>query len=418
MSYQNYSIEDFLADESFQQYCSGTDDAAIQFWDKVLEEQPGVEERFMEAVRWYGILNAGQGNLQEQTARLLKKIKEEVYYQPSKVKPMYKTWWAAAAVLLVLATGSYFLFRQDSNKEIVKTNKKQPVIENDIAPGGNKAILTLADGSEVVLDTATNGAITRQGGVTVIKLDGQLAYNKEGNISNEVFYNTITTPKGGQYQLILADGSKVWLNAASSLRFPTAFVGTERKVELTGEGYFEVAKPLSPKGEQRIPFIVKFNSPSGHEGEVEVLGTHFNVNSYTDEENIKITLLEGSVKVMPPSTKGGYAILKPGEQAQVSNSPLGDGGIKVVDNVNVEEAVAWKNGKFIFQEIDIQSVMRQLARWYDVEVDYKGNLPDDEYIGVLSRTEKISAILNFLKATKTVSFSINGRKVTVMPYKK
>ena len=272
MSYQHYSVEDLLADESFQRYCSGTDDAAVRFWKAVLQEQPEMELKFKEAIEWYKLLNGNQGDLQQQTSRLLKRVEEnspDVQGGPARVKPLYRTWWAAAAVLVFVVCGLWFMVRRD--KAGPSSVALAPRVEQDIAPGGDKAILTLADGTRVVLDTAGNGAITKQGNVTVIKLNGQLAYSPSTSSSSStsaLTYNTITTPRGGQYQLVLADGSKVWLNAASSLRFPTAFVGKERRVELTGEGYFEVtASPDPSGGGGKRPFIVQRG-----ETEVKVLG--------------------------------------------------------------------------------------------------------------------------------------------------
>ena len=212
-----------------------------------------------------------------------------------------------------------------------------------------------------------------------------------------MLYNTLATPRGGQYQLTLPDGSKVWLNAASSLRYPVAFLGAERRVEVTGEAYFEVTKNASQ------PFKVSLRDNQ----EVDVLGTSFDINAYADEPEIRTTLLTGAVK-----TEG--VTLKPGQQAAWTlNRP-----VRVRSDADVEEAIAWKNGKFIFSGGDIQSVMRQLERWYDVEVDYKGDFKGVELVGVISRFKNISEILNMLEQTHTVTFQVEGRRVTVLPYKK
>lgn len=307
---------------------------------------------------------------------------------------------AAAAVLILIATGTYLLLNKPSNEQPIASNRLPAT--NDIAPGGNKAVLTLADGSQIVLDTTGNGTVTKQGGVTIIKLDGQLAYNKGNNNSIEVLYNTITTPRGGQYQLTLSDGSKVWLNAASSLRYPASFAGKERKVELTGEGYFEVAKNPA------MPFKVNVAG----KGEVEVLGTHFNINSYADEATVKTTLLEGVVKVSATGsgrpTKDSR-LLSPGEQAQLNSN----GQIAIKKNTDIDEVMAWKNGKFIFQDADIQSIMRQVEKWYDVEVSFSGSITNEQFVGIIPRNVNISQILKMLEKTGTVKFEIEGKRIIV-----
>ena len=318
---------------------------------------------------------------------------------------------AAAAVIIVLLTaGSYFIFTKRQVKQTAAIETTQEFKNNDVAPGGNKAVLTLANGAQIILDSAGNGALTQQGNTKIIKLDnGQLSYNSlngSQTLPDKVFYNTISTPRGGQYQVVLADGSKVWLNAASSLRFPTSFAAKEREVELTGEGYFEVAHDATK------PFKVSVNGI-----EVRVFGTHFNINAYNDEATIKTTLLEGSVKVGKGSAS---KVIRPGEQAQIENDGNALNPKIMVQAVDVDAAVAWKNGRFIFHGNDIQSVMRQLARWYDIDVNYQGNVTDEEFVGVINRSryENISEILDMLEKTRTVSFAISGRNVTVMPFKK
>jgi len=302
---------------------------------------------------------------------------------------------AAAIIICMLSVSLYFLFKPQPARQISKTeNIKSPA--NDVAPGGNKAILTLANGTSIILDSAANGTLTTQGNSKILKLNGMLSYNTLKNKSSEVLYNTISTPRGGQYELMLSDGSKVWLNAASSLRFPAAFVGKERKVELLGEAYFEVAKNAA------MPFKVKV-----HGMEVEVLGTHFNINSYDNESMIRTTLLEGSVKI---NKNNSSSLLKPGEQAQMNKA----GEIKIINNVDVEEAIAWKEGKFQFDKADIHDIMRQLARWYDVDVEYKGTV-SSHFGGTISRDVNLSQVLNMLHLTGEVNFQIQDKKVLVMP---
>lgn len=334
--------------------------------------------------------------------RLLQTIRETD--ESSEVKPKRKwKWTAAAAILILFAAGTYIWFSaKPVTKEIAKTAPVKAPIINDIAPGGNKAILTLVDGSTVVLDSASNGTISQQGNVEVKKLDnGLLAYTINGKQiteNDEAFYNTITTPRGGQYQVTLSDGTNVWLNAASSIRFPVFFTGAERKVTIKGEAYFEVAKNAA------MPFKVKTNS-----SEVEVLGTHFNVNAYDDEAVVKTTLLEGAVKV----AANGNTILKhlqPGQQSVINK----EGKISITDDADIEEAMAWKNGRFQFKSADLKAILRQISRWYDIDVEYKGfvNL---HFTGQLTRNENVSKVFEQLALTNEVHFKIDGKKIIVSP---
>lgn len=326
--------------------------------------------------------------------------KEMFQTQQSDVIPFYgRVLYRAAivaSVLLLLTVGSYFVFNNPVPKQIAEKG-----YENDVAPGGNKAVLTLANGAQIVLDSTANGAVTQQGNTKVIKLDnGQLAYNSLNKTPSEVLYNTISTPNGGQYQIVLADGSKVWLNAASSLHFPAAFSGKVRKVELTGEGYFEVAENPS------MPFIVSVNGM-----QVEVLGTHFNVNAYQDESSILTTLLEGSVSVRKQAStnpESNIIILKPGEQADLAK----DGVLKINHAVNLTEVVAWKDGNFEFDNTPVTEIMRQVSRWYDVEVVYKGLSPTQQLTGLISREVNLSQLINMIQYTG-VRIEIKNKKIII-----
>lgn len=341
-----------------------------------------------------------------------------------------------AAILLVTGMGVwYFAFNNNnSNKESIAQSNKTGY-KNDIeAPKDHVATLTLANGKVINLDDAVKGQLAEQGMMQVVKQeDGTIEYRKSeaGSQKSEVAYNTISTNRGSKYKVVLADNSIVWLNAASSLRYPTAFVGDDRVVELTGEGYFEVAKsplpgPLltSPGGGGRKrpphgkrPFIVKVNGM-----QVEVLGTHFNVMSYTDESSIKTTLLEGSVRVTPVPVAGGGPVarnsrlLSPGQQAVLSGKAVAagpDAPIKV-EEADTEEAIAWKNEVFIYNNAPIEAIMREVARSYDVEVEYAGAKPVDKFnvMGV-PRNVPVSQILKILELTEKVKFEIEGRKIIV-----
>jgi transmembrane sensor len=316
---------------------------------------------------------------------------------------------AAAAILLVLGTAAFWLVRTR------ETDLPTPVATvKDISPGGNKATLTLADNSTIILDSAANGQLAQQGNANVIKLnDGQLVYKQEGGTSGKPFtidhpstYNTLRTPRGGQYQLVLPDGSKVWLNAASAITYPTAFPGKERIIQIDGEAYLEVAH------DARKPFKVQANGT-----EVEVLGTHFNVHAYSDEESIKTTLVEGRVRVVnnnrstkyEAGSKNAEVILKPGEQAVLEpHSPL-----TINRSPDIEEVLAWKNGLFRFNNADIESVMKQVERWYDVEVVYEGPKPEGHFRGKISRDVMASEMLKIIEASG-VKCTIKNKKIIIM----
>lgn len=323
-------------------------------------------------------------------------IEVPVKYEKSKIARMWTLRIAAASLVGVIALSTFLWVKQHSKQPIAEIKQIAKSNNNDVNPGGNKAILTLADGSTIILDDAKNGAIAQQGNTKVVKIDGKLNYNVSELSTQQPLFNTISTPRGGQYQVELPDGSKVWLNSVSSLRFPTFFNGKQRRVEITGEAYFEVAK------NQAMPFIVSVNG-----AEIEVLGTHFNVNAYSDESTIRTTLLEGSVKF---AKDGNVAILKPGQQSQLSLN----GQLKTINNVEIEKVVAWKNGFFHFEASDFKTLSKQLARWYDVEVVYDREI-DDLFYAKVPRSTKLSDLLKALSLTGKINFKIEGKKIIVLP---
>ena len=307
-----------------------------------------------------------------------------------------KRFAVAASILIIISVG-YFMFRPTASTRAVVLNTKNTKTEL-IMPGGSKATLTLSGGNKIILDSAGIGLLTKQGGANVVKLsNGQLQYLPGQTANQEIVYNTMSTPVGGIYEVILPDGSKVWLNSSSSVTYPTSFSGNERRVKITGEAYFEVAH------DKTKPFHVSVN-----EMDVEVLGTHFDINSYDNEPSIKTTLLEGKVKV----SKGGSEVLiTPGEQV-VAGKSTNELSIKK-DGVNLDKVVAWKNGKFIFLDDDINDIMRQLERWYGVSVTYHKNVTTEEFDGVISRNVNISQILDMLEKSGNVKFTIQDRNILV-----
>ena len=307
----------------------------------------------------------------------------------------FKLWLrvAAAAVVILFISGvSYRILTKENKDQItasIAPSEKTPAI----SPGGNHAILTIADGSTIVLDSVQKGKI---GNIIINKQNGLLIY--DGSLSPKagapVTFNTLTTLRGGQYQVVLPDGSKVWLNASSSLHFPTAFIGKQREVELTGEAYFEVVK------NREKPFHVNVNGM-----QVEVLGTHFNINAYSDHDVIKTSLLEGSVKIR----KGKLSdLLKPGQQGIFDKKED-----KVeIKNVNMNEVIAWKNGLFEFDGAGIKTIMSEISQWYDVDIVYPGKVPVRNFEGKISREAQISDVLKILELSG-VKFNVEGKKIIV-----
>ncbi|WP_316798353.1 FecR family protein [Pedobacter frigidisoli] len=327
---------------------------------------------------------------------IIEASKEEVY-QRLKLTPKpgfiirLKHIAVAASILICITAGLiYFVGINNTLTPVAKTQLK------DVLPGRNKAILTLANGRVVDLDQAKNGEIASQHGIIIRKShNGQLEYEIQEDASGLAGSNTISTPRGGQYQVSLPDGTKIWLNAATSLKYPSAFASNERVVELNGEAYFEVAK------DQKRPFRVKTAQQT-----VEVLGTHFNINAYRDEPSTKTTLLEGSVKVNHTGTE---VRLNPGDQARLT---LANNALTTIRDVDVEQETAWKNDVFSFNDDDLKTVMRQISRWYDIDVVYQGKISNDRYFGEIPRNNNLSEVFKILELNH-VHIDISGKTLTV-----
>lgn len=346
--------------------------------------------------------------LESESSLIYRSLMKAQPERPSQTRWLWYPVAAAAAAVLIVAGAYLFSYHSKTNTKSIKDSHASKKQSNDIAPGVQTATLTLANGVKIALSQAANGKIAEQNGVSISKTaDGKLVYRfadfnenlnskenrKEINTLSNVF-NTLSTVKGQQYRVILPDGSKVWLNAASSITYPANFANLKnRMVQLSGEAYFEVAKDKSH------PFIVKTDRQ-----QVEVLGTHFNVNSYGDEGAIRTTLLEGSVKVLSDK---GQKVLLPGQQSQLAKNTL------KVSSADVHETVAWKNGDFIFNNEEFSRILRQLSRWYNVEIIDNGNHSELHLSGTISRSKNMSTVLKALEVTGKVKFKIEGKTVVV-----
>lgn len=306
-----------------------------------------------------------------------------------RVSGVRRLWAYAAAVMLFVGIGAYYLY----------VTQRRPVYQqmakNEVAPGRNGAVLTLADGSTIQLDSLGNGVIARQTGAQILLKKGQLIYDPAGGTKDEVAYNLMSTPNGRQFQLKLPDGTNVWLNAASTIKYPTIFNGRERVVEVTGEAYFEVAPRAN------MPFIVKLDEAN----KIEVLGTHFNINAYKDETKIATTLLEGAVKVR---NADGTVMLKPGQQALMEQHHR----INVTNNADMDKVMAWKNGFFNFEGLSLKEAMRQLSKWYDIEIIYQGEVPDIPLFGEIRRNVTLNELVKIFTGTG-LSFHIEDQKLII-----
>lgn len=369
--------------ELLDRYLNGT--ATVEetlLVEKWLDEVPEAQNRWK---------TFSEAEKQEFVKDLFHEIRHDIR-QP-KVQPFVRNFrlYQVAAVLVMLIAATW-LFTMQGERSANPDNKVAGASEI-ILPGGEKATLTLSDGSVYVLDSA-NGMIATEGSVSVRNVDGELVYTANGVSGKQEVFNTIKTPNGGQYMLTLSDGSRVWLNAASTLKYPAAFTEGERVVEMTGECYFDIRHTGQP-------FTVK----NGHVS-VNVLGTEFNINGYEEQPNLSVTLLRGAVKV---KVAGSQVLLKPGEQAVVSA-----GKTKLLSGVDTSAAVAWKNGYFNFQNDNVEAIMQQLSRWYNVEIVYPPNLPDGGFTGEISRSLALNEVLKILSETG-IRYKLEGRKLIVLP---
>jgi transmembrane sensor len=377
-----------------------TEAAALAQW---LAEQPAESRQFYQEVTdWPAIENALRAMYRVDETAALQEVWTRIRITAVKRSPVAIRRYcvAAAAAALLTGTGMYWL----RDQKIVPTAALQPMAaryRGDALPGSNKATLQLGDGSVIELDSAGKGELVRQHNAVVVKdAAGAIAYRQINTADHaNIAFNKISTPKGGQYQVVLPDGTQVWLNAASSLRYPTAFTGNARTVELSGEAYFEVA----PDARKHFQVEVAGSRPM----QVEVLGTRFNINTYTDEPASATTLIDGKVNVADAANQ---ALLQPGQQALV----YGHRQRITLQTADLEGILAWKEGLFSLQDADITDIMRQIARWYDVDVIYSGTVKQ-KFVGKIPRNMRLSEVLKILESTGWVNFSISGKTVTVAP---
>ncbi|WP_316838223.1 FecR family protein [Pedobacter nutrimenti] len=410
-----------LINKQFKNELSATEEKQLQAWldsdleNKVLFDQLNDADYRRVQLQAMGSFTDEETALAGFLAK--QKLTKQKLTKQKFEKKTYKLWpriAAAAAILLIVGLSIFFYTSYFSAPRHSGAGQDLGLASNDIKPGSNKAYLVLSNGKRLSLTDAANGELAKEAGVEITKTaDGQVVYKTASDISDRIngrhpeldsgsphqysnALNTIETPRGGQYQIRLPDGSKVWLNAASKLIYPVSFNGRgQREVSLDGEAYFEIYK------NKLQPFVVKSKNQ-----EVTVLGTHFNINSYTDEGSVKTTLLEGSVRV-------NEAVLKPGQQ-----SILAGGKISVV-LADLDETMAWQKGDFVFKNESLESIMKKISRWYDVEVVYAKGAPKNITLGgLISRNKNLSAVLKMMEMTKKVKFKVEGKKVTVLPVKK
>jgi transmembrane sensor len=359
-------------------------------------QSPGNQHAAKQLIAQEFSSQAGLQDTEDVRQRLDSRL-QDILRQPVKRSIQPYWWWAAAAVVIIFVARTALLGPQKVEKPAASTVK---LTSPEPQPGKNGAILTLADGRSLVLDSMANGLVASQGSTNITLNNGKVFYgsDKDDRSAISTGMNTLSTPRGRQYQLELQDGTKVWLNAASSITYPTIFNSKERMVKVTGEVYFEVAKNAA------APFKVELVDKTN----IEVLGTHFNVNSYETENSFNTTLLEGSVRIR--TVMGSPVLMKPGEQVQVNAK-----GVKLVRNIDLENVMAWKNGLFSFADANLETVMRQLSRWYDVDVLYEGPVPDVEFNGEIDRNLTLSQVLNGLSATRINYKFRNEKTIVILP---
>jgi transmembrane sensor len=338
-----------------------------------------------------------------------------------RISILNKSWFRyAASILIIIGVAALTRLVLFKTKPAETTNTGQVAKINDVAPASNKAVLILSTGQQIVLDSAKNGQLAKFGNTTISKTDsGKLLYSSAGTktSNDETSFNTLTTPRGGVYELTLPDGTKAWLNAASRIDYPTRFTGKKREVFINGEVYFEVAHDAVHPFLVSLAAKTKDQGENGHWLQIEVLGTHFNMNAYSDNKNTnpntapdwsptRTTLLEGSIKI---TSHGETKIIKPGEQAIVG---FGSEGIEINQHVDIDKVMAWRNGRIVITDVSVQQLMTEISRWYDVDIEYDGTLPNKQFYGSIRRDVPLSTVLHALEAYG-VKTKVEGKKIIV-----
>lgn len=384
------------------------DNRLLTLLEKYKEGQLSAEEE-AELDRWYTLrqqpLKADEEK-QLSTSVLIESMLMELQQRlPSaglanRQRKWYEKRWAAAAAVVLVAGIAGYLILNTASAPVLLTSR--PAAAKDILPGRNSPVLTLADGSTIVLGNSGSDSILQQGQVQLIKYaDGHLGYLPSDVVPDQVVYNTISTPKGAQYKMTLPDGTIAWLNSASSIHYPTAFIGADRNVTITGEVYFEVLPYRNASGKFNMPFNVTVKGM-----QIAVLGTRFNVKAYDDEPVLKTTLVEGAVRL---SHGTATVILRPGNQACLGVS----GNFDIIANADTNSELAWMNGFFLFEKANIKDIMRDIARWYDLEIAYSGSMEDEFFTGRIANHEPLSKVIKKMQLTNSLHFKLEGRKLTV-----
>ncbi|RBL89571.1 FecR family protein [Chitinophaga flava] len=394
-------MSDQLFETLFKDYMSGTLSASeLQQFRQMARDRKNrqlLSRLLEEAFSNPAYAEAADYDASEMAAEILLKARQQdevlSLLPPTRKPPVFRPWFkyaAAAALFGCLVAGTWkFAGRRHPARQTLATN--QPAI-----PGKAQPVLILGDGSKISLDNVSNGTIAQQGGSRIVKLsNGQVAYQPASAPTGRTIYNTMQTPHGCMYQLTLPDGSRVWLNAASSIRYPTTFPANSRQVAVTGEAYFDIAK------DEHKPFTVTANDI-----QIQVLGTAFNIMAYPDENTLQATLVQGAININTSKTR---QLLQPGEQASIGHTS----GQLSISRPNLDEVLSWKNGEFYFRDTNIKTIMRQVARWYNVEVQYEGDMTDLSLSGIISRNGDIQQLLKALELTKIVRFRMKDRIIFV-----
>lgn len=398
---EKLNLKTLLRDESFLNYCKRSNQEDVLAWENWLRENPQYREEVEEQKRIVQSVgfHAAEFTVEENYLRLRDRIEKRKTNDKIPSRFRFPTWLKVAASITLVSSVLYFTSRFREGAPV-----NDVAIESPLTIPQNNAVLTLADGSTIALDQVEKGTVALQGGIRLEKTaSGDIVYHIDSeSATSPNAYNSIATAKGNQYAITLPDGSKAWLNASSSLRYPVKFAADQRRVQMTGEVYFEISKvdSDSPGKEKAIPFFVQTDKQ-----EIRVLGTHFNVNAYEDEPYVITTLVEGSVRVTA-TADGQSVLLTPGQQSVLNKNIL-------VRSANLEQQIAWTKGDFIFHAERLDAILRKVSRWYDVEIECPDHLGRLTFDGIVSRSQPLSTIIDMIQSTGKAKIKLEGRRITV-----